>query len=480
MQEVIIAIINKHQDLWGESPQVEKINVGFTNTIYIINDTYIVKICSNPANEDKFTNEINFYKANSHNDYIPKLYITVMNKKEVPYMYEIIEKVEGVSLYNVWHTFNDNQREEIIKQLCSAMQIIHSNKGDKYDWLNTISEQYNSLFMQALKLNIFNADEQKLLEKAASKFAKYLESNDFVLVHNDLHFDNIIFNDGKIKIIDFDRSRYAPCDFELDIIYRMIRKPWKFASEETEKYTNASDYGDIIIYIEKYYPQIINTPYLSERLAIYDIVYCLNQLVKHPEIEELKKDVLQAAKIVALKDELIFENLKNPNELMDFMDINIKYGWVDKYGQKHINNLRGFREKYRINSLIEVLQTGLGTCIEQAKMMKVFFDKIGLENRLYIYRTYEDDDNFDKEVFMHCIVLFKTNDKWYHFEHSNEPKKGINEYDSIDKALLKITNDIENKKSVQILTEIDDIPEKISFKEFNLFVNSFDKKYTLS
>ena len=57
------------------------------------------------------------------------------------------------------------------------------------------------------------------------------------IIHNDLHFDNIFYKDGKIKIIDFERSMYAPKDFELDILYRMIRKPWKFASEETEQYT---------------------------------------------------------------------------------------------------------------------------------------------------------------------------------------------------------------------------------------------------
>ena len=35
-------------------------------------------------------------------------------------------------------------------------------------------------------------------------------------------------NDGIIKIIDFERLMYALRDFELDILYRMIRKPWKF------------------------------------------------------------------------------------------------------------------------------------------------------------------------------------------------------------------------------------------------------------
>ena len=91
---------------------------------------------------------------------------------------------------------------------------------------------------------------------------------------------------------------YAPKDFELDILYRMIRKPWKFASEETEEYTNEKDYSNIMTYIEKYYPELINIDNLYKRLAIYDMIYFLKQYVVHPEYEDLKKDVLVAANIV--------------------------------------------------------------------------------------------------------------------------------------------------------------------------------------
>lgn len=140
------------------------------------------------------------------------------------------------------------------------------------------------------------------MEQSYSLFDKHLESSEFVLVHNDLHFDNIFVDNGRIKIIDFERSMFAPRDFELDIFYRMIRKPWKFASEETEEYTKACHYSNIMLYVNKYYPQLINTPYLCERLGIFDTVYFLAQLVRYPELDELKNDVLFAANIVNSKD----------------------------------------------------------------------------------------------------------------------------------------------------------------------------------
>lgn len=305
MEKIIDLIVKINESLFGTNPIIEKINVGFTNTLYRINYSYIVKVCTDINNEEDFKKEIDFYNSNKENTLIPKFYYSDTMKEDVPYFYEILEKVNGVSLYNVWHTYSEEQREDIIRQLCDAMKQMHSIKGDRYNWTEYMKKEFNPLYEKAKELNIFSDEEQKLLEQAYYDFDKYLESDEFVLVHNDLHFDNVFVDNGKIKIIDFERSMYAPRDFELDIFYRMIRKPWKFASEESEEYTEAGQYSNVMSYVNKYYPEIVNTPNLYERLGIYDIVYFLAQLVKHPELDELKNDVLSAAKIVTSKDEKI-------------------------------------------------------------------------------------------------------------------------------------------------------------------------------
>ena len=217
MQEIINKIIEQNSSLFGPISKINKINVGFTNTLYDINDSYIIKICTDLNNEEQFKKEINFYNSNKDNYLIPKLYYSNTDKKDVPYIYEIMEKVEGASLYNVWHTLSEEQREDIIKQLCDAMKQIHSNKGTSYDWIETLKNKFIPLYNQSKKQNIINEEEIKLLDQAYSHFDKYLQFSEIVLVHNDLHFDNIFYNDGKIKLIDFERSIYAPKDFELDI-----------------------------------------------------------------------------------------------------------------------------------------------------------------------------------------------------------------------------------------------------------------------
>ena len=110
MDEIINKIVEKHKNIFGDNPSIEKIDVGFTNLIYKINDSCIVKICINQNNESSFQKEIDFYKHNEKNDLIPKLYYSCTDKKVVPYYYEILEKVRGVSLYHVWHTLSDKER----------------------------------------------------------------------------------------------------------------------------------------------------------------------------------------------------------------------------------------------------------------------------------------------------------------------------------------------------------------------------------
>lgn len=241
MENILEKIIGKHKELLGNDAHTEKINVGFTNTIYKVNDSYIIKICTNPNNEKEFKNEIRFYQENSSNQFIPKLYYASTTKEIIPYYYEILEKIAGVSLYNVWHTLSEEEREEIIKQLCTILKQFHKNKGPKINWSKKFQDEFTILYQKANELRLFSKEEKKLLNEAFKKFEKYLESTNFVLVHNDLHFDNIFYHDGKIKMIDFERAIFAPIDYELAILFRMIKKPWKFASEETEKYTNSSD-----------------------------------------------------------------------------------------------------------------------------------------------------------------------------------------------------------------------------------------------
>lgn len=478
MEKYIKKLAEKYKLLFGDKVKIKEVNIGFTNTIYNVNDQFIIKVCTDNENEDFFKREIAFYNNNQNNDLIPILYDADTSREDIPYYYEILEKNKGVSLYSIWHTLDENTRYDITRQIVDAMKLFHSNKGFEYDWLNYNKDKFNDLYNEAKKLNLFSNNEKKLINYAYNKFDKYLDNNgDFVFIHNDLHFDNIFYDSTskKIKIIDFERSMYAPKDFELDIINRMINKPWKFASEETEKLINSSDYSNIRLYLEELYPDLFKHPNLDQRLAIYDMIYYMEQFIENTDSTELKNDIINATEFVALKDELTFDRVNTPEDLMKYMDLNIQYGWIDKDNKKHINNLHGFRETYKTISVSDTIKYGLGTCIEQANFIKAFFDAKGKENKMYCFRTYETEDNFDKDERMHCFILYKSNNNWYHFEHANPNCRGIHKYNSLDDAIETVTNNLEDAKN-RVLTEVNHIPDGLSFKEVNLYVNNLDNE----
>lgn len=298
MDNIINCILARHSDLFGADAFAKRINIGFTNVIYSVDDKFIVKICTKESKEAGFLKETEFYCAHNDMDCIPHLYFCDTTKSAMPYCYEILEKLEGVPLYNVWHTFNDEQRRNIIRQLCEFLKKLHSFPAPAYDWTEYNKSIFTPLFEKAKADRLFTDEEISLLEKCCSLFDNYLPSDNFVMVHNDLHFDNIIYHNGKIKLIDFERSLPAPCDFELDILWRMVRKPWKFANGDIEQFTHPDQYKDIMGYIEEFYPQLVSHPYLHQRLGIYDMIYFLRQYVSAPQYEDLKEAVLQACLLV--------------------------------------------------------------------------------------------------------------------------------------------------------------------------------------
>ncbi len=172
--------------------------------------------------------------------------------------------------------------------------------------------------------------------------------------------------------------------------------------------------------------------------------------------------------------------IKTPEDILEFMKQNIKYGWLDIYGEEHIGNMKNFRKLYRTASLEEVLSHGIGTCIEQVYLMSNILNKLNIPNKMYCTRIYEGKDfnDLEAEEHMHCFVLYFLNSKVYQIEHPNEEKTGIYEFNNEEEAVKKINDyyvELANGKGRPV-TEFYKVIPNISFKEFNNYINELDKK----
>lgn len=176
---------------------------------------------------------------------------------------------------------------------------------------------------------------------------------------------------------------------------------------------------------------------------------------------------------------MLINEIKAPEDILEFMN-NIRYGWLDINGEEHIGNMKGFRSLYRTSTLDEVLEHGLGTCIEQVLLMSTLLSKIGIPNKMFCTRVYEGKDfnNLEAEEHMHCFILYSLDDKVYQIEHPNWERIGIYEFESFEKAIDEI-NDYYVKMAEgksRPVTEFHEVPPNLSFKEFNEYINDLDKK----
>ena len=176
---------------------------------------------------------------------------------------------------------------------------------------------------------------------------------------------------------------------------------------------------------------------------------------------------------------MTINDIKTPEDILEFMNENIRYGWLDINGKEHIKTMKEFRRLYRTSSIDECLEHKLGVCTEQVYLMHILLDKINIPNKMFCTRIYESEDfnDLESDEHMHCFVLYYLNNKVYQIEHPNFERVGIYEFNSEEEAINEI-----NKIYVEMsggyprpVTEFFNVEEGLSFKEFNNYINSLDK-----
>lgn len=284
-------IVESNKEIFGtKEHQISEINAGFNNDIFDIDDKFIIKVCANLDKESEFEKEASFYEANADSKNLPRLFLYDDSKKVVPYVYEIMEKIHGKSLYYYWYKMNEDEREQTIKNIVDILKVIHKD-APSYDWCSYIKTRITSNY-EKVKTKFTN-EEQSIIEKSFAIYHKYLsENNFFVTIHNDLHFDNIIVSNDNLYLIDFNDTMNAPLDFDLRILYMCKSIPWRWANTEMDPYQKPEHYQNIDTYLKKYYTKLSEIKYLEERMKIY---YILNEidLLTRFNGEELKQNILK-------------------------------------------------------------------------------------------------------------------------------------------------------------------------------------------
>jgi aminoglycoside phosphotransferase (APT) family kinase protein len=114
--------------------------------------------------------------------------------------------------------------------------------------------------------------------------ARHLEPFDVpTLIHGDLTFENVLWDGDQVTaLIDFEWSRAAPPDLDLDVILRFCAFPDLHVAEDYVEQTKPEDYEDVAWWLREDYPQLFQFPHALERLRLYAIAYDVRDVLAFP------------------------------------------------------------------------------------------------------------------------------------------------------------------------------------------------------
>lgn len=170
-------------------------------------------------------------------------------------------------------------------------------------------------------------------------------------------------------------------------------------------------------------------------------------------------------------------DIKTPEELLNFMSNKIKYGYLGKngrvYHQEDCDLNQDWYEQYILESKENILNNLYGNCCDQVELERDWFSQNGYEIKT-IYEMVKLD--YENEYPTHAFLIYKEDNHWYWFENSDINNRGIHRFNTVDELLnyqyckyvelLKAFN-ITNKELEKIVvTEFDKPKEHISAEEY--------------
>lgn len=208
----------------------------------------------------------------------------------------VVERVPGRPLAHCWPTMSPQQRHAAIEQLAQRLRVLHDTRaphgllalhGAPQLLDPEASEPVAPLLAALDRLSHLEHVEPLLVEEAAElveQSAAALEPfASTTLVHGDLTFENVLWDDGRITaVLDVEWARPGPRDIDLDIILRCCAYPQLHVGVDHEAATRTEDYAEVPGWLRACYPRLFAYPRLLDRLRIFAIAYEVRTLLADP------------------------------------------------------------------------------------------------------------------------------------------------------------------------------------------------------
>jgi hypothetical protein len=118
---------------------------------------------------------------------------------------------------------------------------------------------------------------------AAARAASCAANDARVLVHGDIHWDNLVVDEGRLTaVLDWEGARRARAEQELDSPLRFSAWPWLPVAEWDEQLCRTEEYAQIPGWLREAGPQLFAHEHIVERLELHALAHDLVQALHFP------------------------------------------------------------------------------------------------------------------------------------------------------------------------------------------------------
>ena len=108
--------------------------------------------------------------------------------------------------------------------------------------------------------------------------------------------------------------------------------------------------------------------------------------------------------------------INTPEELLEFMSNNIKYGYLGKTGRVYRKTDKDFYDKWESEYILQnkddLLETLHGDCFDQVEFERDWFTSNNYEVRTFFEMVRL---NYKNVYPIHSFLIYQDSDKWYWF-----------------------------------------------------------------
>lgn len=181
---------------------LHKIEEGFCNDNYLVNNAYVMRIPRDNPDETTlpYKDELEIYSVT-----------TPLKISEIVVYFDVNSGVKISKFIHKSHTYRNTPTNEEITYVAKALKKLHGAEiktTAKYDMFGKLKSYKNALLGET---NLDSKIENKIIKEVEKIFDK----DPLVLCHNDLVHNNLLFLDKGVKIIDWEYAGLNNLYFDL-------------------------------------------------------------------------------------------------------------------------------------------------------------------------------------------------------------------------------------------------------------------------